>query len=74
MLDKSHVIHCRLDVENVLVYKTPFGGDHFKLVNFDNARIKGSDVHPVFESPKARLHAVVAPEIADTPLDKKRKP
>ena len=53
---------------------TPFGGEHFRLTNFDNARIVGSEIHPIFESPKARLHAVVPPEIADTPLDAKRKP
>ena len=74
MIHREHVIHGRLDVDNVIVYKTPFGGEHFKLVNFDNARITGSEVHPLFESPKARMHPVVAPEIADTPLDQKRKP
>ena len=54
--------------------KTPFGGDHFKLVNFDSARIKGSDVHPVFPNAKARLQPFVSPEIAETPLDARRKP
>ena len=73
-MHKDHVIHCRVDAENVLVYKTPFGGDHFKLVNFDNARIAGSEVHPIFDKPTERLHPVVAPEIADTAHDAKRKP
>ena len=47
----------------------PFGGDHFRLVDFDNARIEGADVHPIFQNEKARQQPYVAPEIADTPID-----
>lgn len=68
------MVHCNLDLDSVMVFKTPFGGEHFKLVNFDNARLVGSEVHPVFNSPKDRKEPIVSPEIADTPHDAKRKP
>ena len=71
---KESLIHCTLDLDNVMVFETPFGGHHFKLVNFDSARLVHSDVHPVFTNPKARLAPTVAPEIADTPLDAARRP
>ena len=73
-IHKEGLVHCNLDLDNIMVMKTPFGGDHFKLVNFDSARIKGSDVHPVFPNAKARLQPFVSPEIAETPLDARRKP
>lgn len=63
-----------MDLDHVLVEKTPFGGDNFMLTDFDNARIVGSDVHPVFQSEKAKLQPYVAPEIADTPNNAARKP
>ena len=47
-LHKADIIHCNLDLEHVLVYLTPFGGDNFMLDDFDNARLEGSDDHPIF--------------------------
>lgn len=38
-IHKEGIIHCELDLEHVLVYLTPFGGDAFMLDNFDNARL-----------------------------------
>ncbi len=32
----------------------PFGGDHFRVIDFDNARLVGANVHPVFQNEKAR--------------------
>lgn len=42
------VIHCNLDQDSVVARMMPFHGDAFKLVNFENARMIGSKVHPVF--------------------------
>lgn len=52
----------------------PFGGDHFRLVDFDNARMEGADVHPIFQNEKARQQPYVAPEIADTLIDAGKRP
>lgn len=67
-------MHANLDLDNVLVYLTPFGGDHFKLINFDNARMAGSSVHPIFQNIKAKKQPFVSPEIADTDSDARSKP
>lgn len=67
-------MHANLDLDSVLVYLTPFGGDHFKLVNFDNARMAGSSVHPIFQNEKAKKQPFVSPEIADTATDASSKP
>lgn len=67
-------MHANLDLDTVLVYLTPFGGDHFKLVNFDNARMAGSSVHPIFQNIKAKKQPFVSPEIADTSSEASSKP
>ena len=54
-IHKEGIIHCELDLENVLVYLTPFGGDAFMLDNFDNARLQGCDIPPVFQNEKQKL-------------------
>ena len=68
------IVHGNLDPEHVFVQLTPFGGTHFKLLDFSNARISGSPVHPIFQNNAARKQPFVAPEIADTPLDEPKKP
>jgi len=47
-IHKEGIVHANLDMDHVLVYLTPFGGDHFRLHDFDNARQVGSEIHPVF--------------------------
>ena len=37
------------------MYLTPFGGDTFMLDNFDNARLQGCDIPPVFQNEKQKL-------------------
>jgi len=76
-LKKTHkdgIVHGNLDLEHVQVFLTPFGGDQFMVTDFDNARISGSKVHPIFQSEKARTEPYVSPEIADTPIDARSKP
>ena len=73
-IHKEGFVHCNLDLDHVLVCLTPFGGDHFKLVDFDNARVAGSSAHPIFQNEKAKKEPYVAPEIADTPLTESHKP
>ena len=47
-IHKKGIIHCNLDLDHVLVKLLPFGGDAFKLDDFDNARLEGCDFHPIF--------------------------
>jgi len=51
---KLGIVHCNLDLDHIKVYLTPFGGDHFKLVDFDNSRLAGSSVHPIFQNDTAK--------------------
>jgi len=53
-IHKGGIIHCNLDLDHVLCKMMPFGGDHFRVVDFDNARLVGANVHPVFQNEKAR--------------------
>ena len=47
-IHQNNVVHCNVDPDHVMVFLTPFGGDHFRLVDFDNSRIAGSVVHPQY--------------------------
>ena len=53
---------------------TPFGGDHYKLVNFENARLVDSKTAPIYQTEKDRKAGWVPPEIADWPLNAATKP
>lgn len=73
-IHKKKIVHSNIDPDHVYVQLTPFGGDHFKLLEFDNARMAGTTTHPIFQNEVTRKQPFVAPEIADTPLDAPKKP
>ena len=58
-----------------MVILAPFGGDTFKLCNWDNARCNFSNAkHPIFQNEAERKRPFVAPEIAETAPDAEKKP
>ena len=64
ILASNNIIHCELNLDNVLVLQSPFEGDSYKIVKFDNAKLAGTKAYPIFQSEKERKSAFVAPEIA----------
>ena len=75
LVHKEGIAHCNIDLDNVMVILAPFGGDTFKLCNWDNARCNFSRAqHPIFQNEAERKRPFVAPEIAETATDAKKKP